>query len=404
MVKVVTVAWVLVGLLAVCPASASAQDCASDTFQTVRRARAVVAQYEAFHDRHRADLARNEAFAEQTGQPLPWRFDLAGLVGFQQTFGFETCTNMGPWGAKFTGMQLGALASVDLYSVGVGLEAFYLLAPVNLVASPTVDQTRTEDGGFAEPVGLANVSAGERIYGGRLTLHRWASLVAARVESRPVSNVEGVDGRIIEIPLEPAGRPRYYLGIGTPLGGGLLHLLFDARDVATDVVGLRFGEIPLPTPHFDGVAGAAYLRDEQKVTLELGVTNVFELFTFTAQTEMAPVRLRSVVARVDWSGGPQKVVRSTDPQTGEEHAMRLALDFGTFAQVSYFDSAHVEAVVDRRRLLGTRAGLTVRPDATILMMQLDFWFGLNDPAELSRISDYADRWQVGVDVHGRFGL
>lgn len=42
--------------------------------------------------------------------------------------------------------------------------------------------------GYRDPAGLANVNAQEIIYGGRLTLHDWASLVVAAIEAQPLTN------------------------------------------------------------------------------------------------------------------------------------------------------------------------------------------------------------------------
>jgi hypothetical protein len=395
--------------------SAVAQDCTAadaDIFSTARRARTIVSDYNEMHRIHRADLARNEAFARETDQELPWRFDLAGIVGTRSTYGFEVCTNEGTKSASVSPIYAGGIFSLDFYNAGFGVEAFALLVSDALKVSPTEEQTRTEDGGFRDPVGLASVNTQETIYGGRLTLHDWGSLVMAGIETHPLTNNAGVDGVVLQLPETPhATDGRMYVGLGSPYGDTSLHLVFAPSDVATDIIELRADAVPLPADvdallgaDARGVVGAAYIDDESQVALDLGLADAFGFLTLVAATEFNPVRLRKVRGRVDWDGGPEIILREENPETGEENAMRLALDLGAFAEVSYFNSRHLEDDTSRDHVWGTAFGATFRPDATILMTQIDFWFGVNRPSELARVSEFVDHWQTGVRVHGRFGL
>jgi hypothetical protein len=399
----------VIAALMVLAQPAAAQDCQaqdSDIFRTARRARTMVAAYTEMHRVHRADLARNEAFARQTDQELPWRFDLVGIATNESTFGFEVCTNRGPWGASVGPMSVGGLFSVDVYEWGVGVEAFALLVDEVLQADPTEAQTRTEDGQVTDPTGVATASAAEVMYGGRLTLHRWASVVVGYIESGSLNNVAGDDGRIIQLRAADTSRqPRWYVGAGSPLGDTSLHLVFEPEDVSADVVEVRSEAIPLPID-FDavGVAAGSYIADESQVVLDLGLAEAFDVLTVVAAGEFNPVRLRSASARLDWAGGPQMILRDADPDTGRQSAMRLALDLGAFMQASYFNSRHLDEQTGRAHVAGAAFGLTARPDATILMGQLDLWFGLNQPETLARISEFVDHWQMGVRFHGRFGL
>jgi hypothetical protein len=392
-----------------CAAQAFAQDCTAedaDIFQTARRARTIVADYNDLHRIHRDDLARNEAFARATDQELPWRFDFAGIVSNRSTFGFEVCTNQGPREANIGPLSAGGLFSVDVYDWGVGVEAFALLVNESLQVAPTEEQTRTEDGGFRDPVGLANIQVAEAIYGGRITAHDWASVVVGYIETGELDNNPGDDGLALDAPANRQTRNgRFYLGAGSPFADTSLHIIFEPEDVDSDIIELRADAVPLQKDwKMVGVAGAAYIEDESQVTLDLGVADAFDSLTLVTATEFNPVRLRHVRGRVDWDGGPETILRSKNPQTDQENAMRLALDLGAFAELSYFNSRHLEEETGRDHVWGAAFGGTLRPDATILMGQIDLWFGVNRPAELARVSNFVDHWQMGVRAHGRFGL
>jgi hypothetical protein len=395
-------------------AEAVAQDCSArdaDIFSRARRARAIVADYNKLHRVYRADLARNRAFFKrETGKDMPWRFDLAGVISTKSTFGFEVCTNRGPWGASINPLSAGGLLSVDIFDWGVGVEAFGLVVSNSLKADPTEAQTRTPDGGFREPVGLAYVNETQAIYGGRLILHDWASLVVGWIESAPIDNQPGRDGRVIDAgELSSEYSQRWYIGLASPFGDTSFHILYEPEDVSSDLIELRAAALPLPID-FDavGVLGVAYIEDESQVALEMGVDRVFDFLSLNSQLEFNPIRVRALKARVEWDGGPELILRSEDsdpsPQVDNSGALRLALDLGAFAEATYFNSRYLEERTGRDHVFGAAFGLSARPDATIAMLQIDLWTGINRPAELARISDFVDHWQFGARFHGRFGL
>src|SRR5690554_6229906 len=178
--------------------TAFAQTCASqdaDIFQSTRRARSIIADYNRLHRVYREDLERNRLFLEhEAGKAMNWRFDIAGVFSNTSTFDFDVCTNRGPWGASAGAMTGGGLASVDLYQLGVGLEVFGLFVGNSLTAVKAVEP----GGGYQDPTGVASVQENEAIYGGRLVLHGWASLVVGWIETGTLQNYPGDDGLIID--------------------------------------------------------------------------------------------------------------------------------------------------------------------------------------------------------------
>lgn len=387
--------------LGIC-ATAHAQDCGAadaDIFRTARRSRAIVADYNRLHAIHRADLRRNEAFARRTNQKLDWRFDLAGVIAVRQTLGFEVCTNQGEWDANLSPFVAGALLSVDVYDWDMGVEAFVLQSTDVLNASYTDAQMLAAGDENTPSPDVANTQAGEYMSGLRLTRHEWASLVFGYIGSMPLENYPGDDGRVI---LTGAGDnvrdDRIYLGLASPYGGGSFDLLFEPGDVATDIVALRFDALPMPEHFGRGVVGASYIDDESQPVLDLGVDHAFDFLTVNLATEFNPIRLRSALARADVEGGPELVLHQG------ETAARLAVDFGAFGEVSYFNSRHLEEQTGQSDVWGVAFGGFARPDITILMSRIDLWFGVNRPDELARISDFVDHWQVGMRFHVRFGL
>ncbi|AWV90911.1 hypothetical protein [Bradymonas sediminis] len=387
--------------------AAFAQTCPSedaDIFQSTRRARSIIADYNRLHRVYREDLERNRLFLErEAGKAMNWRFDMAGVFSNTSTFDFEACTNRGARDARAGTMTGGGLASIDLYQLGVGLEVFGVFVGNSVNAVATGD-------GYQDPVGLASVQENEAIYGARLVLHDWASLVVGWIETGTVQNYPGDDGLIVAAgDAQSRARQRAYIGVASPFGDTSLHLLYAPEDIQSNLIALRAEALPLPVD-FEavGVAGLAYIEDESQLTLELGLAQIWDTFLVSSEFEFNPLRVRSLRARAEWTGGPEKVVRAEDtdpsPQVDTSGVLRVALDLGVFAEATYFNSRHLEDQTGEDHAFGTAFGLTLRPDVTILMLQIDTWAGVNRPDELARVSDFVDHWQFGMRVHGRLGL
>lgn len=377
----------------------------NDAFALARRSRRVVADYERLHALHREDLARNDAHHRaQVGAPMPFSFGLAGVVDWQQTFGFDVCTEQGPWTGTLQPLLLGAVATVDLNRWRVGLEGFALLVQDRLTASPTLEQTRTPEGGFREPTGLATAYQSQTFLGGRVTFADWATVVAGHIRAAPVENVTGEDGRRLLVgPTEPVPPGRLYLGAGVPRYHLHTHLLFDARDVRPDQLELTLRDVPLPYAELLGSAGLLHLADEGQVILHLALRQVFGFLSADVAFEHRPARLRHARLRAEWDtsfGGalPPPVERP------EDAVPRLAFDLGAFAELSWFGSRWLEERTGSSSATGAYFGAFARPDVTLLMARLDLYFGVNRPEELSRLSEARGHWQMGVRMHGRFGL
>ena len=386
---------------------AHAQPCAAkdnEVFLATRRARSIVSSYEAFNRHHALDLAHNVEFGKRTNQELSWRFAMVGMFELKQTYGFEVCSNQGPWGASVLEFYGGGLVGVDLVKLGVGIDAFALMSSLDIIAKPTLMQTTTPEGLSQDPQGLATTGTSETMYGTRVTLYEWGSLVGALISVHPPSLLAGDDGRRLEVPVGGSQGDRYYLGLGTAFGGGTFNLLLNDEDTFGDLAGVRFDQLPTTFDAFKGVAGASWIREEQRGMIDLGVSQVWNTFSLVTSTEFAPMRLRSVVGRAQWSGGPEAILRSTDPETGIESAMRAALDLNVFGQLSYFNSSYLERQTERSDVLGGAAGVSARADLTFLMASLDLWFGLNQPLELARVSQFVGHPQMGVRLHIRLGL
>ncbi len=392
---------VAAALLAVSP-SAHAQDCGAadaDIFRAARRSRAIVSDYNTLHDMHRDDLRRNEDFARRTHQKVPWRFDLAGVIALRETLGFDVCTNKGRWDASLTPFMAGGFLSFDENEWGVGFELFALQSSLVLSAVPTdAQQLAQQDPNNTDTIHMASVSDGESMVGGRLVLQEWASVVFGYINTIPVSANAGSDGRVIKTGPGTTSHDRVYLGLASPYGESSFNLVFDPQDVGTDVAELRFAGLPFPADLAKGVVGVSYIDDEKEPVLELGAAEAFDFLSLTTATEFNPLRLRELDARVYWDGGPEMILHSGDD------ALRLAVNLGAFAQVSYFNSRHLEEQTGRSDVWGIAFGGYARPDVTILMTRFDVWFGVNRPDEIARISDFVGHWQVGMRFHMRLGL
>ncbi|CAN0512709.1 unnamed protein product [Laminaria digitata] len=376
-----------------------------DAFAVARRSRRVVSDYQDLHRIHREDLARNEAlYVRQTGEPMPWRFALAGVVDWSRTFDYDVCSNQGPWQGSLQPLRLGAIASLSLPGLGFSLETFVVFVQDRIVASPTVEQTRTEDGQVRDPTGLANVYTNETFYGGRVTVLDWASVVGGYIATAATQSVVGEDGRELLVrgqTIEPRGR--VYLGAGIPRYHLFANVLFDEADIEADQLGLRLDRLPLPWWSLQAIAAVSWIDDEEQAVLTMGVGNVFGLFTVETAFEHRPVALRYARVRVDWatSFGSEPPARIVPPEQAQP---RFAFDLGTFAELSWYGSRYLEDQTGDGGAVGTYAGFFARPDVTLLMAQLDFYFGVNRPEVLDRLVQAAGHWQVGVRFHGRFGL
>lgn len=398
----------VLSLLLPAVASAQVEDCpkeGSDAFALARRSRRIIADYQHLHRVHAEDMARNaDLYFRQTGEAMPWSFGAAALVEYEQTFGFDVCTNLGPWEAKLNPILVGGVTTFELNRIGLGFEAFAFTTSDALVAAPTEAQVRTPDGGFRDPTGLASVSARDVMYGGRFTLFDWVSVVGGYVETTDAEEVTGEDGRVLIVDDIPPARPgRVYLGAGVPRYGLYAHLLFDDEDVATDDFQILADAIPFPSMPFLGIAGVGYIEDESQVTLTLGLADIIDLFTVDLSFEHRPVALRHARVRVEWDAayGLIPTERVADPK---EARARMGIDLGAFGEATWFGSRHLEEQTGTKNAWGFRVGTYARPDITILAARLDLYFGLNSPETLARFSELAGHWQMGVRLQGRFGL
>lgn len=397
-------------LLLVVPAVASAQngDCpseGSDAFALARRSRRIIADYQRLHTIHSEDMARNaHLYRRQTGEEMPWSFGAAALIEYEQNFGFDVCTNLGPWDATLTPILVGGITTFELNRLGLRFEGFAFTTSDALVAAPTEAQTRTPDGGFREPTGLASVSAREWMYGGRFSLFDWVSVVGGYIETTDAVRFTGEDGRMLIVDDVPSVRPgRVYLGAGVPRYGLYAHLLFDDEDVATDDFQLLADAIPFPEVPFFGIAGVGYIEDESQATVTLGLADIIGLFTVDVSFEHRPVALRHARIRVDWDAAYGLI--PTEPVEDPKDARpRMGVDLGAFGELTWFGSRHLEEQTGTKNAWGFLAGTYVRPDITILAARLDLYFGINSPDALARFSELVGHWQMGVRVQGRFGL
>lgn len=376
-----------------------------DAFAVARRSRRVVSDYQDLHRIHREDLARNEAlYVRQTGEPMPWRFALAGVVDWSRTFAYDVCSNQGPWQGSLQPLRLGAVASLSLPRLGFSLETFIVFVQDRIVADPTAEQVRTPDGMVRDPTDLANVYTNETFYGGRLTVLDWATMVGGYIATAATQTVVGEDGRELFVGGQTlAPRGRVYLGAGIPRYHVFANVLFDDADIEADQLGLELDRLPLPWWSLEAIGAVAWIDDERQATLTLGVGNILGLFTVETAFEHRPVALRYARLRIDWDTS-----FGSEPPDGivppEQAQPRFAFDLGTFAELSWYGSRYMQEQTGKGGAVGAYAGFYARPDITLLMAQLDFYFGVNRPEVIDRLVQAAGHWQVGVRLHGRFGL
>ncbi len=406
----------LIGLVGLCllsaaPVQGQTGDCrstGSDVFAAARQGRRVVADYERLRRVHLDDMARNAAlYRQQTGRDMPWSFGVAGIFDYTSTFGFGVCTNQGDWTGTLTPYRLGAISHLSLGELGLQLETFVMHTIDNLRASPTPGQTRTADGGYRDATGeLASASAHNTLYGGRITIGDKLTVVGGYIESGEVASVPGNDGRELVVDgLGSSRAPRLYLGAGVPRYDLFVNLLLDERDAAADRIALGAGAVALPWAGLVGSAAVGYIADEAQATASVGVHNLLRHISLEASTEHRPFRLRHARARVDWGwswGIEPDELRQQQP-AGDARP-RFAFDLGTFAELSWFGSRWLAEHAGRSHAWGTYMGAFARPDFTVFMARFDFYLGINRPDELETISNLAGHWQVGVRLHGRFGL
>lgn len=377
-----------------------------DVFRVARRSRRVAGDAAALLAANREDLARNaRLYALQTGERMPWSFGLAGIVERRQTYGYDVCTNLGPWTGDLVPLRLGAIASFELPRVGVGVEGFVMLVQDRLTVTPTEEQTRTPDGGYREPTGLATLYVDDVMYGGRVTLFDWASVVAGWIDTKDVRNVVGEDGREITAgPLAENTSGRLYLGAGIPRFSVFTHVLFEGRDVAAEQLELAFERIQIPNVDFlVGTAAVGWIDDESQLFLALGARELFGMLSTEVSFEHRPVALRHARVRADWDTffGHEPTTRVERPELAEP---RMGVDLGAFAELSWFGSRWLEEQTGDRGAFGGSFGVYARPDITILMTKLELLFGVNSPEELAAFSHAAGHWHVGFRLHGRLGL
>jgi len=387
-----------------------AQDACSgvsfDAFSTARKARRIVSDYERLHSVHAHDMGRLKLlYSSQTGAEKPWSFGVAGLVDWEQQFGFEACSNLGPWTATLNPWTLGSIGSLEINSIGLGFEVFGLWVFDRLEASPTEAQTRTDDGGFRDPVGLASVRSDESMVGARLTFRDWATLVGGWIQSEPLQRVVGEDGRELIVGSQEVLPDRIYLGAGVPRFNLYSHVIFDERDVQLDHAKIGIQGFPIFVHALTASAALGYIGDEEQVVLGLGVGNILGHFSADISLEHDSPRLRHarVRAEVDksWGFEPDDL-RAIEP--GLEAYPRFAFDVGAFADLSYFQSQYLSEQRGLDGLWGTSFGAYVRPDITIFVNQIDFYFGVNTPERIERMSEGADHWYLGVRLYSRLGL
>lgn len=390
------------------PALAQAGACLAtdyNLFSLARRARRSVADYERLRQIHRDDLARNaRLYQAQTGQPMPWGFGVAGVVEWERSFGFEACTNLGPWPSSLAPLMLGAIGTLAVAEPGLELEVFALATFDQIQAAPA--QTTGADGGVRDPSGMAYAAASQTMFGGRVAYRDWATVVAAYLQDEPLRNVAGDDGRQLLLSDAHGDQPgRIYLGAGVPRYALFADLIVAQRDATPDILALRTDEIALPWLGLSGRAGLAYIADERQATLELGVGGLLEILSADLSLEHRPLRLRHARLRLDreltWGWEPDELARI---QPGAEAYPRFAFDLGGFAELSWFNSRYLEERTGRAGAWGVYGGGFVRPDITILMGRLDLYCGFNQPERLAQLSELVGHWQFGLRLHGRFGL
>jgi len=397
-------------LLASSPLYAQSSTCPNvsfDAFSMARQARRIVADYQNLHETHQDDMQRLALlYSLQTGRKKPWSFSVAGLVDWDNTFGFDACTNQGPWQAKLNPLMLGGVASFELDSIGLGVEGFALLAIDRLEATPTTAQTMTADGGVKDPTGLANIRADQSMYGGRLSYRDLATVVTGVISSAPVENTVGVDGREFIFDGATDAEPdRIYMGAGIPRFNVYSHIIFDEKDVRADQFEIRAERLPLPYYELNGLLGIRYLNDEGQLILDLGVGNILKIISVDISVEHSPFNLRHARLRADfdksWGWEPEDL---TKIEPGLEAYPRFAFDMGAFAETSWFQSRYLEEQTGNTGAWGVAVGAFVRPDLTIFVNRIDFLVGVNQPERIENLSEVANHWNFGVRLYSRFGL
>jgi len=342
----------------------------------------------------------------QTGREKPWSFAVAGLIDWDNTFGFDACTNQGPWEAKHNPLMVGGVASFKLESIGLGVEAFALLAIDRLEAAPTLAQTTTPDGGVKDPTGLANIRQDQSMLGGRLSYRDWATVVGGIIQDGGVENTVGEDGRELIYDGDQNKNPdRIYLGAGVPRYQAYTHIIFDAQDVRADQLELRIDALPLPYYGLTALVGLGYIEDESEVVVDLGVGNILKVFSIDVGFEHRPFQLRHARLRAEldssWGWEPADL-KAIEP--GLEAYPRFAFDTGAFIETSWFQSRYLEEQTGQTGAWGVSFGAYVRPDLTIWVNRIDIVAGVNQPEEIERLSEAAGHWHLGVRIYSRFGL
>lgn len=377
-----------------------------DAFSMARKSRRIVADYEKLHNVHMQDMRRLDLlYSAQTGREKPWGVGFAGYLDWQKNFGFESCTNLGVWDASLNPWTAGGIATFNLANPDIGVEVFSLLTIDRLEASPTDEQIRTPDGGFRDPTGLASVRQDEWMVGGRLSYTDWLSVVGGLIQSGPIQNITGEDGRQF-VWSDSGEKPqdRVYLGVGVPALDLRAHLLFETEDVAPDLLELDLRGYWLPYDLL-AIAGVAYVEDEGQVVLNLGVGNILGFLTTDLSLEHSPFGLRHARVRADlgksWGFEPEDLAQI---EPGLEAYPRFAFDAGGFVETSYFGSDYLQKQTGGEGVWGVNFGGYVQPDLTIWVNRMDIFAGVNQPEQISKLSDLRDHWHFGVRLYSRFGL
>lgn len=365
----------------------------TDVFSESRKARRIVSDYDGLRAIHQRDLSRLDLLWErQTGRKKRASGSVAGFVAWTKELGYETCTTLGGQPASLNPWTLGALGHARL-PFGLSIEAASVVVFERLEL-----QTAAQN---------ASVRADESMLSLRLSLHDWADVQGAWIESEAVQSFPGPDGEEIlvgaQTPESETGR--LFFAMGVPALSLRTYVIWDPSDVSPATISLGVRDFPILYKGLEATALVEYRGDEQQGILRLGVGNVLDVFSAELGAEHRSVKLRHALLRAElgksWGWEPEDLAEYAPDQ---EASPRFAFDAGVWGQATYFNSEYMQLSQGESHLWGFQAGFWASPDITIWVNRIDFSFGLNQPERLEDLSESAGHWSINVQLYSRFGL
>ncbi len=401
--------WIF-ALVAVCagllPAAASAQECDSQAFDALaraRRARSFQLDFAGYRDTLDTRFDRLYQWLEDGGDDVEWSTQFTWLA---QTYKFSDYTLCAPErSAQLDGGWNGI--AIETRNRKWKSRVRLMLFEAGDGVAPD-DLPRDEDGDviFDDDV----VGYGQLFYGVYVQVTDWfGATVGAVSDAQRQAHIgsrtleDGTHETSSSVQVNAVGEASLYMSASIPRWNLSTDFVFGAVD-GLDVGVLRAATIPIPwVDDIEALAGGGYLGYEDTYVGYIGGRyRPLSFLEATLEVSLEPTRLRNVLGRaeIDWQ---HPFYPKLELMPGVESKFLLGAEAGAFVEGSMFNSVYLEQQTGKNNLMGIVGGGSIGIIARPAAFNFEVYGGVNPASYLARIVDVVDKPLFGMRFAVRAG-